>query len=397
MPRTLSQVLVLVLSVAGFGVLATPAAAGGPRPEALSLPNGFQPEGIATYDRDELLAGSIATGALWRVNIKTGAGSLLAPAVAGRSAIGLKVAFGKVFVSGGQTGKVRIQDARTGAVLREEQAGTPGSTFVNDVTLGRKAAYFTDSRAAQIYELPYDGGPLRRIALTGDFALVEGNNLNGIAAARAGWLLAVQTATGKLFRIDPTTGATRIVDLGGYVLTGGDGLLLEGRVLSVVQNRLNKVAQLKLSHDLLRGRLIRTLTDPDFDVPTTIARAKGSLYAVNARFGTPPTPQTPYAVVRVNGSERRHHADDHGDDRRRGGDDDHGDRRQDHAQAPVHAPTPAPVQAPVQPQRDDRRDDERGHHGDDDDRHDDDNSGPGKGGDDRHDDDNSGPGSGGGH
>jgi sugar lactone lactonase YvrE len=292
--------------------LAVPAVAHGPKPETLPLPNGFQPEGIATLDRDEVLVGSIPTGALYRVNVKTGTGSLLAPAVEGRSAIGLKVAFGKVFVAGGATGKVRIHDAGDGSVLREEQAGTPGSTFVNDVTVTPRAAYFTDSRAAQIYALPLDGGPLRTIPLTGDFQLVEGNNLNGIAASRSGWLLAVQTATGKLFRIDPATGEAKLVDLGGYVLENGDGLLLEHKLLSVVQNRLNKVAQLKMSRDLLSGRLVRTLTDPDFDVPTTITRAKGSLYAVNARFGTEPTPQTTYAVVRVDGSERHGHRHGHG-------------------------------------------------------------------------------------
>jgi hypothetical protein len=303
---------VLTLTAVAFAAIAAPAEAHGPKPEVLPLPNGFQPEGIATYDRDEVLVGSIPTGALQRVNVKTGQGSPLAAGVEGRAAIGIKVGFGKVFVAGGPTGKVRVQSATDGSVLREEQAGTVGSTFVNDVALGRTAAYFTDSRAAQIYELPYDGGPLRTIALTGAFALVpDAINLNGIVATRSGHLLSVQTATGKLFRIDPATGATQEVDLGGAALTNGDGLLLEGRLLSVVQNRLNQVAQLKLSGDLLHGTLKRTLTDPDFDVPTTITRVKGHLYAVNARFGTTPTPATTYTVVRVDGSEahghHRHH------------------------------------------------------------------------------------------
>ena len=35
------------------------------------------------------------------------------------------------------------------------------------------------------------------------------------------------------------------------------------------------------------------------DVPATIARIGSALYAVNARFSTPPTPDTDYAVVRV--------------------------------------------------------------------------------------------------
>jgi sugar lactone lactonase YvrE len=307
MLRTPSPLRVLLPALVALAALAAPAVAHGPEPETLPLPNGFQPEGIATLDCDEVLVGSIPTGALYRVSVKTGEGSLLAAGAEGRAAIGIKVVFGKVFVSGGPTGKVRIQDAQDGRVLREEQAGTPGATFVNDVTVTDDAAYFTDSRAAQIYALPLDGSPLRTIPLTGDFQLVEGNNLNGIAASRSGWLLGVQTATGKLFRIDPATGATKLVDLGGYVLTNGDGLLLERHKLSVVQNRLNQIAQFEMADDLLSGRLIRTLTDPDLDVPTTITRAKGSLYAVNARFGTPMPETATYSVVRVDGSEWRHH------------------------------------------------------------------------------------------
>jgi len=34
-------------------------------------------------------------------------------------------------------------------------------------------------------------------------------------------------------------------------------------------------------------------------VPTTIDRHGSRLYAVNARFGTTPTPTTPYTVVQV--------------------------------------------------------------------------------------------------
>ena len=40
--------------------------------------------------------------------------------------------------------------------------------------------------------------------------------------------------------------ATR-VDLGGEILTNGDGLLLQGRTLYVVQNRLNLVAEFRLN------------------------------------------------------------------------------------------------------------------------------------------------------
>jgi hypothetical protein len=41
------------------------------------------------------------------------------------------------------------------------------------------------------------------------------------------------------------------------------------------------------------------LTSPAFQVPTTVARYADSLFLPNARFGTPPTPDTEYSVVRI--------------------------------------------------------------------------------------------------
>jgi hypothetical protein len=74
---------------------------------------------------------------------------------------------------------------------------------------------------------------------------------------------------------------------------------LAGRTLYVVQNRLNKIAVVQLEPGLQRGRVTREITDSDFDVPTTIAAFGKWLYAVNARFGTPPGPDVRYDVVQV--------------------------------------------------------------------------------------------------
>jgi hypothetical protein len=112
-------------------------------------------------------------------------------------------------------------------------------------------------------------------------------------------LLAVQSNAGKLFKINPRTGDTREVDLGGATLTNGDGMLLAGRVLFVVQNRDNRIAVVVLSRSLDRGRLVAELTDPEFDVPTTIAFQAGRLYAVNARFGTTDPQPARYDIIKV--------------------------------------------------------------------------------------------------
>ena len=86
---------------------------------------------------------------------------------------------------------------------------------------------------------------------------------------------------------------------GGESVPNGDGILLDGKTLYVVQNRLNVIAKIALSPDLRSGRVLRRISSPDFDVPTTVAELGSRLYAVNARFGRTPTPTTEYSVVQV--------------------------------------------------------------------------------------------------
>ena len=297
-----------LLVLAAVAVL--PATAGAATfPDTIRLPDGWQPEGIASGRGTSLYVGSIPTGAVWKGDARTGRGDVLVAGQAGRSAIGIKVdRRNRLFVAGGATGQAFVYDARTGADLASYQLAPAGAaTFVNDVVVTAKAAWFTDSRIQQLYALPlgHHGrlpaqSGVRTLPLTGDLVYGEGNNLNGIVAARGGRvLLSVQTNTGKLFRIDPRSGVTREVDLGGATLLNGDGMLLAGRTLFVVQNRDNKIAVVKLSGSLHRGRVVATLTDPDFDVPTTIAFTAGRLYAVNARFGTTDPQPARYDIIRV--------------------------------------------------------------------------------------------------
>ena len=310
--RTARRLLVLLVMA---GVALVPATAGAATfPDTIRLPDGWQPEGIAAGRGTSLYVGSSPTGAVWKADARTGEGDVLVRARPGeRSAIGIKVdRRNRLFVAGGATGKAFVYDARTGADLASYQLAAPGAaTFVNDVVVTGTAAWFTDSSAAQLYKLPLgrhgglpDQDEVRTLPLTGDFELAPpgtpGPNLNGIVAAKGGRvLLSVQSNLGKLWRINPRTGVAREVDLGGATLANGDGMLLAGRVLFVVQNRSNQIAVVVLSRSLDRGRLVTTISDPDFDVPTTIAFQAGHLYAVNARFGTTDPQPARYDIVRV--------------------------------------------------------------------------------------------------
>ncbi|MGW5561405.1 SMP-30/gluconolactonase/LRE family protein [Micromonospora sp. NPDC003944] len=309
MNRPLRTTLVGALTAAMLATVATaPAQAhpAGHRPAVLALPDGFQPEGIATAGRYAYF-GSRATGAIHRVDLVTGRGTTIGAAT-GTPSLGLKVdRRGRLFVAGGTAGDARVLDTRTGEVLARYQfATTP--TFVNDVVLTRDAAYFTDSNRPVLYRLPLGrGGALppadafTTITLSGAYEQIgTGVNLNGIASTPDGRaLVVVQSNTGTLYRVDPTTGASTVVDVPGHTFTNGDGLLLLGRTLYVVQNRLNQIAVVRLNHAGTAGALTSTITDPTFDVPTTVAKAFGRLYLPNARFTTPPTPTTPYTAVAV--------------------------------------------------------------------------------------------------
>jgi hypothetical protein len=85
--------------------------------------------------------------------------------------------------------------------------------------------------------------------------------------------------------------------LGTETVVNGDGLLLEGQTLFVVQNRLNQVAVIDLSSDFAKGTVRTRITNPLFDVPTTLTAAGTGLYAVNARFGVQMSPDTAYTVI----------------------------------------------------------------------------------------------------
>jgi outer membrane protein assembly factor BamB len=297
----------LIVALVAATALAAPVAlAEAPFPDTISLPNGWQPEGIAVGDGTSFYAGSIPTGAVYEGDVRMGTGSVLVQGATGRAATGLKYDRGRLFVSGAFTGKAFVYDASTGDLIREYQLAAPGSApFINDVAVTKDAAYFTDSSHDVIYRVPLasDGTPAQdaqTVRLTGDFQLVGGFNLNGIVATPNGKsLLAVQTNTGELFRIDPGTGATDAVELGGATLTNGDGLVLQGKTLYVVQNFDNLIAVVDLAPDLGSGTLVRTIASSSFDTPTTAARFGSRLYAVNARFSTPPTPTTTYGVVQV--------------------------------------------------------------------------------------------------
>ncbi|MFJ9516796.1 SMP-30/gluconolactonase/LRE family protein [Kitasatospora sp. NPDC101801] len=279
-------------------------------PDRFALPDGFQPEGIAIDSRGRAYFGSLADGAIHRVELATGRGTAFsAGPAAGTPSLGLKVdGRDRLFVAGGGGGDARVLDTRTGAVLASYRFVTGEDTFVNDVVLTPEAAWFTDSARPVLHVLPLGpGGRLPRpdqvghLPLTGEFDQEPGSfGANGIETTPDGRaLLVVNMTTGSLHRVDPRSGVARKADLGGESLTRGDGLLRQGRELFAVRNLFNEIAVLRLDPAGRSGRVTRRITDPRFRIPTTVAAHGNRLYLPNARFDTEPLPGTDYDAIAV--------------------------------------------------------------------------------------------------
>jgi sugar lactone lactonase YvrE len=295
---------------------ASPAAAAAERglfPSVIQLPNGFAPEGIAIGRLPFAFFGSRVDGRIYRVNLVTGSGTTINPGFgAGSWSLGMKVDdLARLFVAGAQSGDGRVVNAVTGRTIAIYNFTDVAETFVNDVVLTPDAAWFTDSQRPFLYGLPFgrfgrlpDQADVIHLPLSGDIEQSPTRFVNGIARTPDGAaLLIVETRSGTLYRVDPATGVTTAVDLGGTALTNGDGLLLDGRRLYVVQNQTNQVSVVELNRAGTHGTVVDEITDAEvggvFDIPTTVARFGDRLYLPNARFTTPVTPQTPYTAVAV--------------------------------------------------------------------------------------------------
>ncbi len=315
---TLAAALSALLAAGLAASLApSPGTAAGPPdtvfPPRIELPDGFQPEGITVGRGSTAWFGSRADGDIYEVDLRTGAGATISQGPGpGNPSVGLKVdQRGRLFVSGGDAGDARVVDTRTGDLLARYQLSTSADRFINDSLITDDTVWFTDSRSARLFALPLGrGGALPApddvvtLPLGGEWVQpgVGVNGANGLTQTPDGEALLVVNA-GTLYRVDPATGDARRVDVGGASLANGDGMLLRGRTLYVVQNFRNQVAVLEMARDGRSGELVDTIAGTDFDaevdIPTTVAAFGRWLYLPNARFSTPPTPATDYWVTRA--------------------------------------------------------------------------------------------------
>jgi hypothetical protein len=309
------------LALAPLSSLSAEASAHTPATHArreIALPRGFAPEDIARGRGASFYVGSLATGAVFRGNFEFGHGQVLVAGADG-PATGLFVerryrSGDRLWVAGGPSGQARVYDAGSGRLLATYRLADPAAgSFISDVVVTQHAAYYTDAFRPRLYVIPlrHHGAlpaphHVRTLTVTGDVTYRPGPNvfnLNGIAVVE-NRLVTAQTVTGELFTINPHNGRTRripVVNAAGRPATvpGADGFVARGRTLVIAQNFPESIAIVRLSRHVTHARLVRTLTDTRLDIPSSVEVFGGHAFALNARFTTPRTAETPYNVVRL--------------------------------------------------------------------------------------------------
>ena len=306
---SIRRVAVGILALAAFLVPAPRATAAradpadrGDRTPVISLPGATGAEGIAAGKGTTFFAGDLLNGNIFRGDIDKGTAKLFITAPEGRAAVGMKVDRDNdlLFVAGGGTGQAYVYDLATKETVKVYELAPAGAGFINDVAVTHDGAWFTNSRAGELYRIPisHDGEPgtARTLALDAPAGTVDaGFNLNGIAGSEDGRrLIVAHTGRGALYSVDPDNGSNRLIDLtdasgAPVTLPNVDGIVIRDDTLWAVQNFLNQVSRIDLNGSLRRGEMEEVITSRNFDVPTTAALFGRTLALVNAKFGTPAT------------------------------------------------------------------------------------------------------------
>ena len=303
----LRNALVGLISLAAAALPAVPAVAapagekGPARTTTYLLPGDrIFPEGITVQGGFFYVTGT-TDGTIFRGSLREPVAQVFLPGGQdGRTtARGLDATKELLVVAGGPTGTLFVYDRESGDFLGSFSA--PGA-FLNDVRVAPNGdAYVTDSTNDVVYRVPASAlgttsGGLERFSPGSVDDPLGQFNANGIAISPDGrYLVVVQTDTGRLFRISTGDASVQPIDLGGATVRNGDGIVLQGRTLYVVRNAAEAVAEVRLSGQLTRGRVVDTISDESFAFPTTAAISRGRLLVVNSQFNQRANPQ-PFTV-----------------------------------------------------------------------------------------------------
>jgi len=286
------------------------------------------PEGVAVDRRSgAFFVGATGDGTIYRGTLGNPNVEEFIVGATGRSAIGLKVANGRLYVAGGATGNVVVYDLASRRPVATFATGAGG--FLNDlVVTSRGDVFVTDSFRPTLWhvtaaQVRAGQGTPEAISVAPEIVYQAGAfNVNGIVALSDRTLVVVQSSDGALFRIDLERAGRRIQRIDVEPVLGGDGMLLDRGRLVIVQGSPAQLTFVQLDRRASRGTVVAHVADPTLRGPSTAAVARNRYLVVNADFGTSTVPFTVSGIARGGGGGDDDDDDDGGD---RGGDDDRDD------------------------------------------------------------------------
>lgn len=272
---------------------------------AYELPGeGVHPEGVAYHpESGTAFVSGAGNGALYRVDLATGdVETVLAPGSRPPfGIIGLAAHGDDLWIAGGATGEILRASVQTGEVVATYATPPAEATFLNDVVVVPNGdAYVTDSNRPVLFRVPAGADEVeawRELEGTG-IPFGEDINLNGIVASEdGGTLIVVHMGSGELFRIDVASGEVSAIDLGGETVDSGDGMVLDGTTLYVVQNGPDQVTVVELDDTLSSGSVARVLEDERLTDAGTGALVGDTLLVTNTQFSAMQgDPELPFTV-----------------------------------------------------------------------------------------------------
>jgi len=315
-PRTLQLRLVAFALIAFLGWQVGLAQVPAERTEYELPGEGVFPEGIAYHEPSgTFFVSGAGSGGIYRVNVETGeVTAFLEPGSRDPfTTIGLAVSGDQLWVAGGNSGEIVVFNIDTGERLALYSTPAADAKFLNDVVTTDLGAFITDSNRPVLWHVPAGNVVQTPQAEAEDwlsfagtpFEYVEGFNANGIVASDDGLTLIVVAAnTGTLYRIDVETKGVTAIDLAGETVPGGDGLVLDGQTLFVVQNGADQVTVISLADDFASGTVDRVIAHESLTDSATAALIGSDLVVTNSQFsamqGEPSLPFT-VSVVPTSG------------------------------------------------------------------------------------------------
>lgn len=277
--------------------------------------DGVFPEGVTFHEPSgTFFVSGAGSGGIYRVDVASGEATEFLPAGSRNpfTTIGMAATEGQLWVAGGNSGQVIVYDIASGEQLALYSTPEAEALFLNDVVVTDLGAFITDSNRPVLWHVPAgavgqnpQGEAQDWLSFVGTaFEYVEGFNANGIEATEDGLTLLVVSGGGELYKIDVETKEVTAVDLAGDSVPGGDGLVLDGQTLYVVQNGADQVSVITLADDFASGTLDRVIADERLTGSATGALVGDDLLVTNAQFSAMQgEPDLPFTVSVVPISE----------------------------------------------------------------------------------------------